>query len=175
MKPKAKRILLWALLLSLVLVCGITIAYMYRATEGVTNQLVPGVVDCTVAEVFDGTNKTSITVENTGNIAAYLRVRLVSYWVNGEGEILPIASEMPAVSPASGWITGSDNTYYYATEVNPTASTPNLLSAPLMLRQENGALQVVEVFADAIQSLPESAAEEAWKVTVTDGAITAAP
>ena len=166
MNPKAKRILLWALLVSLILVCGITVAYLYRATGDVTNEFVKGYVDCEVQENFNGTEKSSITVENTGNVMAYLRVRLVSYWVNKSGEIVAKASEMPTFTPAADWYSAGNDTYIYTKPVAPGGSTGDLLgsgSSITLQTSTEGYQQVVEVFADAIQSEPADAVKDAWR------------
>lgn len=173
MNPKAKRILLWALLVSLILVCGITVAYLFRATNNVTNELVPGVVECKVHEQTDtGTttanSKTSIKVENTGNLEAWLRVRLVSYWVDANGDIMPKASPDVSFTPGTGWQPLGDgaDTYIYAKPVIPCAFTGELLGSEIMLQtSDEGYRQVVEVFADAIQSEPTDAVTEAWGYT----------
>ena len=172
MNPKAKRILLWALLVSLILVCGVTIAYLYRATNDVMNMFVPGKVDCKVYEVTDtgtttATSKTSITVENTGNVTAYLRVRLVSYWVDASGNIMPKASPDVSFTLGSGWVVGKgDNTYIYTEPVAPDGVTGNLLGSSITLTTKTvdgvTSYQVVEVFADAIQSEPADAVTNAW-------------
>lgn len=171
MNPKAKRILLWALLVSLILVCGVTIAYLYRTTNDVKNVFIPGKVDCEVTESFDKNSgvKSSITVKNTGNIDAWLRVRLVSYWVDANGDIMPVASEMPRVSIANGWHDHENNTYIYTTPVAPDGVTENLLGSNITLTTKTvdgvTCYQVVEVFADAIQSKPADAVTEAWGYT----------
>ena len=170
MNPKAKRILLWALLVSLILVCGVTIAYLFRATNDVTNELVPGRVECKVTEAFDETSgvKSSITVKNTGNLEAWLRVRLVSYWVDANGDIMPKASLDVSFTPGPGWqpLGNSADTYIYAKPVIPGAFTGELLGSGIMLQtSDEGYRQVVEVFADAIQSEPADAVTEAWGYT----------
>ena len=174
-----KRILnstLLVLAFLLILLCGTTFALMFRQTEPLDNQFEAAAVSCAVAESFDGSTKSSIAVTNTGNIDAYLRLRLVSYWVDSKGNILSKPSQMPTVSVASGWITGSDNTYYYSQPVAPGSSTPNLLLTGIPLQQDSdGYLQVIEVFADAIQSKPEAAVSSSWGVTLSGGKITDAP
>ena len=171
MKRKILKTAILILSIVLVLLCGTTFALMYRQTQELNNQLEAAVVTCVVEEDFDGEEKTSITVKNTGNIDAYLRVCLVSYWVDGEGNIISKPSQMPALSKADGWIAGTGNTYYYSKPIAPGDSTPNLLAAALNLEK----LQVVEVFADAIQSKPVEAVTGSWGVTITDGVITKAP
>lgn len=169
--------ILIAFLMAALVLCGTVIAYMFRQTEYEDNQFSPSEVSCKVEEEFDGKEKTNIRVKNTGNIDAYLRVRLVSYWVDAEGNIVAKPSEKPSFELAAGWVSGSDNTYYYQSPVEPEALTPNLLSSALELKKDDdGYLQVVEVFAEAIQSEPENSVTSAWEVTLdTDGNITAAP
>lgn len=177
-KRKILSIILIAALIVDVLLCGTVIAYMFRQTEYKDNQFTPAQVSCSVSELFDGVKKTSIQVQNTGNIDAYLRVRLVSYWVriteNGMTEIVAKPSVMPQINIASGWIPGSNNTYYYQSAVDPNAFTGNLLSSAIQLeKDDDGYLQVIEVFAEAIQSEPKNAVTDSWRVTVdSNGNIT---
>lgn len=177
---KTRRIyllLIIVVLIATLVLCGTAIAYMFRQTEYEDNHFIPAEVSCEVLEAFDGEQKTSIHVQNTGNIKAYLRVRLVSYWVDEDGNIVAKPSSMPEINMATGWIKGKENTYYYQEPVTPTEQTNTLLSSPIILKKdENGYLQVIEVFAEAIQSEPRKAVTSSWKVTLdTSDYITAAP
>lgn len=178
MKTSRKFLVFLTVVLSIIFVlCGTVIAYMFRQTEYKNNKFVPANVSCQVVEAFDGVEKTSIQVQNTGNIDAYLRVRLVSYWVDADGNIVAKPSAMPALNIATGWIKGANNTYYYTKSVSPSAHTGSLLSSPMILeKDENGYLQVVEVFAEAIQDDPRKAVINSWKVSLDVlGNIVAAP
>ena len=159
----------------LILFCGTTFALMLRQTDFLNNQLEAAEVTCAVVETFENNTKTSIAVRNTGTIDAYLRVRLVSYWEDQEGNILSKPSEIPEITPANGWLKGPDNTYYYPAPVAPDGVTQNLLSEGITLEEEDGCRQVVEVFADAIQSKPVEAVTGSWGVTIDGDSITAAP
>ncbi len=176
-KHRILPVLLIASLAISLLLCGTVLAYMFMQTEYKDNEFTPANVSCKVVEKFDGTQKTSIQVQNTGNIDAYLRVRLVSYWVDADGNIVAKSSAMPEINMAAGWIQGANNTYYYKTPVSPTKQTTSLLSSPINLeKDENGYLQVIEVFAEAIQSKPYNAVISSWKVSVdANGNITTAP
>lgn len=171
--------LLIAVLIASLILCGTVIAYMFRQTEYKDNKLTPANVSCEILETVTNNEKTSIQIKNTGNIDAYLRVRLVSYWVDADGNIVAKPSPELSITLAEGWITGSNNTYYYKRPVAPGTPTPNLLKdgTSIYLEQdENGYLQVIEVFAEAIQSEPKKAVTSAWNVTLDDnGNITAAP
>ena len=176
-KHRILPVLLIASLAISLLLCGTVLAYMFTQTEYKDNEFTPANVSCKVFEKFDGTQKTSIQVQNTGNIDAYLRVRLVSYWVDADGNIVAKPSAMPEINMAAGWIKGANNTYYYTKPVSPAAYTGSLLSSPINLeKDENGHMQVIEVFAEAIQSKPYNAVINSWKVSVdANGNITAAP
>ena len=174
-RRRLKVAIIVCLIILLALLCGTAFALMYRQTQELNNQLEAAVVDCTVLEEFNGTEKSSITVKNTGNIDAYLRLRMVSYWVDSNGKIVSKPSKMPTVTVAAGWVVGSDNTYYYSKPIAPGGITPDLLDENMILIEEGGYLQVVEVFADAIQSKPPEAVTKSWGVTIDGDSITVAP
>ncbi len=85
---KNKRLItiVTALVLLGLVLCGTVISYMFHISEQKDNLFTPAEVSCEVLESFNGEEKSSIAVENTSNIAAYLRLRLVSYWENGQRE-----------------------------------------------------------------------------------------
>ncbi len=165
---KTRRVLVLLLAVLFVSLCGTVFAYMFSRTGEHTYQLQPATVSCTVQESFDGDQKTSIQIQNTGTIDAYLRVRLVSYWKNADGQIIGKASVIPPFGLATDWIAGPNNTYYYKSPVAPDGTTPNLLSSAMTLAEvdEDGNRQVIEVFAEAIQSLPQSTVSTSWNVSV---------
>lgn len=154
--------------IALLALCGTVFAYMFRQTEAKNNQFIPAKVSCEVEEAFDGAEKSSIKVKNTGNIDAYLRVSFVSYWVDSSGNVVSKPSVMPSFEINGDWIKSStEYVYYYKIPVAPNQFTMELLNSNITLTEdENGYLQVVEVFAEAIQSKPKSAVEESWGVSI---------
>ena len=168
----------WILLILLILaLSGSVVAYMYQKTATYNNELVPATVACSVSESFNAATgvKSSVKIVNNSNIPAYLRLRLVSYWVDSSGNKVAKPSQVPAFTLASGWIAGPNDTYYYPSPVAVGGETTNLLASSLTLaaNDANGYSQVVEVFAEAIQSLPTDAVVSEWNVTLTEGSITA--
>lgn len=160
-KKRSIRFLL-LVVLSALLLSGVALAYMFHKADLEETAFTPAIVTCEVAEEFDGTSKTSIRVENTGNIPADIRVRLVSYWEDGDGNIVGRPSKMPEVSLADGWteVEGEADTYWYQMPVDPQEFTGELLKAPIELETMTDGdgrtlYQVIEVFADAIQSSPK--------------------
>ncbi len=167
---------------------GVTLAFMFKKTN-VQNTFEPAKVSCTVHEKLDnkditeetanGGEKSEIRVENTGNVNEYLRVRLVSYFVDEKGNITGAEpSVYPNITLNEGWIVGSNHTYYYKDPVKPGGFTPQMCQ-PFALTEKTLSdgttiYQTVEVFAEAVQAEPAAAAKDAWGVTVENGIITKA-
>ena len=176
----SKRIRLW--LIAALALCaaavGVTLSFMFKKAEK-TNTFVPAEVTCKVEESLFSGVKSNVCVKNTGNAAAYLRIRLVSYYVYDNGEIAGrVSSQYPALTLRNGWIAGADHTYYYPTPVEPGEKT-EILCDPITLGTVELAdgktvYQVLEVFAEAIQAEPVRAVQEAWNVTVSGTKITPA-
>lgn len=178
----SKRIRLWliaALALCAAAAVGVTLSFMFKKAEK-TNTFVPAEVTCKVEESLLSGVKSDVCVKNTGNAAAYLRIRLVSYYVYNDNSIAGrVPSQYPTLTLQNGWIAGADHTYYYPTPVEPGAKT-GILCDPITLGTVKLAdgktvYQVLEVFAEAIQAEPVGAVQEAWNVTVSDAKITAVP
>ena len=178
----SKRIRLWliaALALCAAAAVGVTLSFMFKKAEN-TNTFVPAEVTCEVKESLLSGVKSDVCVKNTGNAAAYLRIRLVSYYVDNDNSIAGrVPSQYPTLTLQHGWIAGADHTYYYPTPVDPDAKT-GILCDPITLGTVKLAdgktvYQVLEVFAEAIQAEPVGAVQEAWKVTVSDTRISAVP
>lgn len=166
-RHKIQALLLILFLVVTLVLCGAVIAYMFQATEQREQELIPAKVSCEVQEVFDfeSGEKSSIQVQNTGNIPAYIRLRMVSYWMQGD-KIVAKTSVFPEVILGDNWIEGENYTYYYTEPVLQGALTGNLLGEKIVLMEEDGCRQVIEVFAEAIQSEPKNAVTENWHVTI---------
>lgn len=178
----SKRIRLWliaALALCAAAAVGVTLSFMFKKAEK-TNTFVPAEVTCEVEESLLSGVKSNVCVKNTGNVAAYLRIRLVSYYVYNDNSIAGrVPSQYPTLTPRNGWIAGADHTYYYTTPVEPGVKT-GILCDPITLGTVKLAdgetvYQVLEVFAEAIQAEPVRTVQKAWKVTVSGTEITAVP
>ena len=67
------------------------------------------------------TVKESIKIQNTGNIPAYLRVKLITHWEDSKGNVVGLESEKLNFKTTDNWIYDSKNdVYYYKYVVNPT-------------------------------------------------------
>lgn len=177
-RRKASSTKLVSLLLAMVLLTGAvggTLAWLLTQTEEITNTFTPAGVPNTPEEKFDGETKTSIVVKNEGNIAAYIRVKLVTYRVNDQGDHIGGEASIPAFTLGAGWFEQAGY-YYYAKAVDPGATSGNLLGSSITLEQytdADGGKQVIEVISESIQSVPTSTVESVWPVTVVNGNLTA--
>lgn len=189
MSKRIKHLLIAGAVLSIAAAVGLTLAFMFKKAEK-TNRFIPAEVSCAVREKTDGSEvtgiaavgseKSDIRVENTGNVREFLRLKMVSYYVDANGDIVgTVSSQYPTLSLENGWIAGANHTYYYPFPTDPGGMT-EILCEPFSLGQTQLAdgktvYQVIEVIAEAVQAEPISAVQEAWGVTVTNNTITAAP
>lgn len=175
-KSKKTGALFLSLLLIAVVAAGGTLAWLSAKTEEVKNTFIPGEITTTVTEEFDGKVKTEILVKNDGNIPAYVRVKLVTYRVNETGEHIGGTASIPEFTLGDGWVLYSDDYYYYTQPVEAGKTAPNMLGEGGITLNEyadpDGGRQVIEVMAEAIQSVPAEAAGEAWGVTIFPGQVT---
>lgn len=188
MSKRIKHLLIASAALCIVAAVGLTLAFMFKKAEK-TNRFIPAEVSCAVREKLDnnevdgtaavGGEKADIRVENTGNVREFIRLRLVSYYVDSNGDIAGTAtSQYPNLTLKNGWIAGANHTFYYPYPVEPGKAT-EILCEPFSLGQMQLAdgktvYQVIEAIAEAVQAEPISAVQAAWGVTVTNNTITAA-
>ncbi len=141
-----------------------TVAILLDVTDPLENKFTPSNVECSVVD--DGAAK---KVENTGDIAAYMRVALSSTWQDSAGNVY---GETPAASvTADGWIL-KDGYYYWPDPIDPGKSTGKISAAASGTSPDGDYSFTYEVGAQAIQSVPADAVTESWGVTVTNGKIT---
>ena len=180
-KPRRGTKRLSTLLLSVILVVTIavggTVAYLVTQDKPITNTFTPSHVTCRVDENFDGKTKTNVNVTNTGDTEAYIRVKLVTYRVNGANQHIGGTATIPTFDPGANWVKHNDGYYYYTLPVKPGEHPTSDLISSITLdgpyTDADGGKQVIEVMAEAIQSAPAEAIGESWRVTISEGSVTA--
>ena len=170
--------LLIALLLFSALAVGGTVAWLTANATPVENTFTPSKVACSVTEEFDGTTKSNVNVTNTGDTEAYIRVKLVTYRVNAQGQHIGGTAEIPPFTPGEGWVKYGEY-YYYTKPVAANGGTPAnpLIGEPgialIKYDDADGGKQAIEVMAEAIQSQPAAAVGSSWGVSISEGSVTA--
>lgn len=186
-RPQNKR--RWAAVIAVtaaVALASVAVAFMLRRAEA-QSDFAPAIVTCAVhgkvngvevtGSAASGSVKSDITAENTGSTTVFLRLRLSACWVDGTGKVTGMPSALPQITLRQNWLDAGDGLYYYALPVEPGQST-TALCEPIQMKTSvspTGAAvyQQITVLAEAVQALPEKAAQEAWGVTVENGRITA--
>ena len=163
-----------------------SLAWLISAPGPVVNEFIPGEVTIQVDETFDDehTTKQNVSIKNTGNVPAYIRVALVPAWVDDEGNIAAkpaslklnddcnIAWGKDGSGYEADWFIGSDGFYYCKTVIEPGASTPILIKSCTVKGEEHEYDFELQVIASAVQSLPTTTVEAVWPVVVdTDGTL----
>ena len=169
------------MVLSVVLLLGVaiggTLAWLSTKTTPVTNTFTPAKVTCEVEEKFDKTTgvKTDVNVKNTGNIAVYIRVKLVTYRTNDTGQHIGGTADLPEFTLGKDWVKHGEYYYYtlpVAPEEKPAANLAEKMTLKKFYNDADGGKQALDVMAEAIQSAPEKAVGEAWGVHISQGSVT---
>lgn len=161
-------VLLIAVLLLITTAVGSTAAFLVTKTEPVVEDFAYAQVSCQVTDTMG--------VKNTGTAQAYIRASYAVNWLDGEGNIAAAAPEGYSCDlvkdPQGAWVEGEDGYFYCLTPVDPGGETPSLLTCSVSCPENPKYTLSVEVVAEAIQSNPAEAAEDAWDVTVSDDVLT---
>lgn len=162
-------VLLIAIILLISTAVGSTVAFLATKTEPVENSFEYANVSCKVTQNCD-TDGSIVQVKNTGTISAYIRAAVVANWIDIDGNIaasVPEGYSYDLTCSSGSWAQGKDGFFYYLLPVAPGASTEgNLLTCTVTCPETPEYTLSVEVLAEAIQSTPASAVNEAWNVAV---------
>ena len=187
-RPLSSRKALFALVSVLVLIfaaVGVTVAYLQTQTDPLENEFTPAKVSCEVAETFDGNVKSDVSIRNTGDTDAFIRVSVVANWVktDSKNNVTSVYAQQPVAGTDytltladnfnANWLKDSNGFYYYKNAVKLNEATDTLIKECTLIGEAPaGYTLAVEIVASAIQASPETVAEEHWKVAVENNAIT---
>lgn len=163
---KRSGILLAAVIVLLAGAVGGTWAFLVAQSEPVQNNFTYAHVRCTINEKFENGVKSDVAIQNTGDIPAYIRARIVVTWKDANGNVsstVPVKDSDYTMTMGTGWTKGTDDYWYYKTAVDAGEETPILITK--CEKKGNAPKDYdlsVEILADAIQSEPANAVKEAW-------------
>ena len=169
-RSRRPLLLLASLVLLLALAVGGTVAWLNSSSGPVTNTMTPGKVPITITETFENGFKSEVSVTNTGNIDAYIRVAIVANAVDENGNI--IAGTAPSYTVNETNWQYLDGYYYYKGAVAPNGKTEALFSGDVKVTdvKVTGELNIL---AESIQVLGgcegKTASEYAWGAVYRDG------
>lgn len=157
----------------LALAIGGTVSWLSTKDAPITNTFNPSKVACEVTENFNGEVKSNVNVKNTGDTEAYIRVKLVTYRTNDQGQHIGGTASLPTFTLGANWVS-YDGYYYYTLPVAPGERPKTNLTDSMTLvgsyLDTDGGKQAVDVMAEAIQSVPEDAVKAAWGAEFSIGA-----
>ena len=165
------------LLLSMILLIGIavgtTVAFLVARTEPMKSTFEYAKVSCEVTG-----SKENVQIKNTGNTAAYIRATYVVTWRDGNRNVavsVPDGYSYPLTENlGNNWKKGTDGYFYYTSPIAPGDSTQGSLLTCTVTYPDNPEYTLsVEVLAEAIQSTPDNAVQEAWGVSISQSGVTA--
>ncbi len=157
--------MLLATVMLFALAVGGTIAWLTDKDRPLVNTFDPSKVTCEVQEKFDGKVKSDVNVKNTGDIDAFIRVKLVTYRTNDAGQHIGGTAALPQFTLGANWVE-YNGYYYYTLPVAPGDKPATKLTDSMTLTENyddaDGGHQSIDVMAEAIQSVPEAAVKAAW-------------
>ena len=163
-------VLLIAIILLISTAVGSTVAFLATKTKPVENSFEYANVSCEVTQNCDTDGSSIVQVKNTGTISAYIRAAVVANWIDADGNIaasVPEGYSYDLTCSSGSWAQGNDGFFYYLLPVAPGALTEGSLLTCTVACPENPEYTLsVEVLAEAIQSTPASAVNEAWSAAV---------
>lgn len=172
-KPRFPTSRAAVLLLSMILLIGIavgtTVAFLVARTEPMKSTFEYAKVSCEVTG-----SKENVQIKNTGNTAAYIRATYVVTWRDADGKV---AVSVPGgysytltENLSNNWKKGTDGYFYYTSPVAPGNSTLDSLPTCNVTYPDNPEYTLsVEILAEAIQSEPAEAVQQAWGATLVGG------
>lgn len=164
-------VLLIAVILLITTAVGSTAAFLVTKTEPVKESFAYAQVSCQVTR-----SGSALGVQNTGTAPAYIRASYAVNWLDVDGYIAAAAPEgysCGLLENQDDWTEGGDGYFYYPYPVDPGDEAPSLLTCSPSYPEDPAYTLSVEVVAEAIQSDPAEAAEDAWGVTVSGDVLTA--
>ena len=168
--------MLLATVMLFALAVGGTIAWLIDKDSPLVNTFDPSKVTCEVQEKFDGKVKSDVNVKNTGDIDAFIRVKLVTYRTNDAGQHIGGTAALPQFTLGANWVE-FNGYYYYTLPVAPGNKPATKLTDSMTLTESyddaDGGHQSIDVMAEAIQSVPAEAVGQAWGVSIAPGSVTA--
>lgn len=165
------------LLMTVLFAVSGTLAYLFTSTDPITNTFtVPKNGTGIVEPGWDGVTKSNVTVQNTGDVKSFIRVKLVVNWQN-DTNVIPAADgdysmTLNTAADENGgvWVP-NDGFWYYNKAVEGGASTGVLISNAVQLKEapagyttEDGYKLHIEVLAQSVQAEPVEAVTSAWGI-----------
>ena len=174
MKRINKKVILLAVSLMLILSAAIggTVAYLIDQTGSITNTFTPANVTPHINEDFNGSVKKNVQITNSGDIPAYIRVKVVVTWKDKDDNVYGAAPKAGEdyiwTKPENSKWFWKGGFYYYSEPVAAEGTTDVLFTdcKPFDGKAPEGYSLSVDIHAQAIQSTPTTAVTSAWKVTV---------
>ena len=178
--PRKAMILSIAVALLLLAAAGSTLAYLVDNSGTITNTFTPSEVTCAVVEngqaytsnAVSVASKSGVTIQNTGNIPAYIRAAILVTWKSAGGTVYaakPLGTDYTLDINTDDW-TLENGYYYYNTPVSPNLFTEELIRSATQVNDgpigSDGTQYYlsIEIVAEAIQAdgMGADSATDAW-------------
>ena len=164
---KSKLAIISTLIITLCVV-GVTIAWVFAKSQSITNtfDLVEVDSEVVIENSYNG------KIKNISDIPAFLRVRVVTNWINEDGDIVYAPDTITVPTELKNkWVLHTDGYYYYTepVPVDTIAGNDTLFASDFTttVTADGEYVLQVEYLSEAIQADPKAAVTYAWGVDPT--------
>lgn len=180
MKGSTVRVLIVKIALMLLSVVTVTTssAYLTSSPSPLENTFASPSVELDIVEEFDEVTKSDLLVQNTGNVAVFVRAAVLIQAQASDGSVLnytpSIGDDYTMSSLGTDWFF-KDGYYYHKNPVAPGQETGILfaeikaLRFPLLTFEDIDYFLAADILSQVIQALPAEAVGEAWPVSLQSG------
>ena len=127
-KTRSARPWILAGLLAVLLLASITGTIVYiQVHSHISNSFTVAKLSIELNETFDGKDKTNVTVENTGDVPAYLRAAIVVNWKDTDGTVISANESEYSMAMGPEWIQGADSYWYCKKPTDVGQPSPALI------------------------------------------------
>ena len=173
-----KPLLLTAVILLIFPLAAASAAAWLSVRDKTENKFTVGTAAAQVQETFPSpyTEKSDVSVKNTGDIPEYVRAAVSVYWQTEDGAVLsdaPVEGEDYSIEwGGSSYWAKQDGFYYYTLPLQPEAATETLIKSCKQIKERDGARLAVDISVQTVQAEPAGAVTDAWGIgTEADGAL----
>lgn len=154
----------------LVAAVGGSYAYLHTVTLPVANTIVLGDVQGKVEESIENGEKTNVSIRNTGSLAAYIRVKTLASYRQGDAVLAKIprpgTDYTIQYTTDPDWVQGADSYWYYRKPVAPGGTTSVLVVRCVPINLAAGQAFQLDILTSLLQAgAPQAVAS--WSNSAT--------
>lgn len=141
---KKTIIMLVSIVLAVAVAVAGTLAYLFTQTDDVVNEFTPAEVTCKVDETFENNIKSDVSIKNTSNIDAFIRVAVVTNWID--------THVAPEITGDTSMLSIEKDHFVYGEDINVTVTGKGRNWVGIYEPGKTGCIRWVYIAKDATEN-----------------------